>query len=188
MKKSNLYTQTGDAGTTALVGGHRVPKTHPRLEAYGTIDELNAHLGLLRAELPEDSTEAQRILCIQNRLFSIGSYLATDLSINTLHENSYTRPGDVQTLEQWIDETDAQLPPLHAFLLPGGSQPAAQASVARTVCRRAERHILGLSPDIEIDPNVRAYINRLSDYLFAIGRLLNQKTKNTEFFWDDARK
>lgn len=188
MKKSTIYTQTGDAGETSLVGGARVPKTHPRLEAYGTVDELNAHLGLLCTEYPEGAPQTARIRRVQNQLFRIGSYLATDPSRTTPSAASRICPEDIAELEHWIDETDAQLPPLRAFLLPGGSRIAAQAHVARTVCRRAERLILSLFQETGGEKNIQTYMNRLSDYLFVIARMGNFSEKKEEIFWDNARK
>lgn len=188
MKKSTIYTQTGDAGETSLVGGVRVPKTHPRLEAYGTVDELNAHLGLHCTEYPEGAPQTARIRRVQNQLFRIGSYLATDPSRTTPSAASRICPEDIAELEHWIDETDAQLPPLRAFLLPGGSRIAAQAHVARTVCRRAERLILSLFQETGGEKNIQTYMNRLSDYLFVIARMGNFSEKKEEIFWDNARK
>ena len=120
MKKSPLYTQTGDAGETSLVGGIRVSKAHPRIEAYGTVDELNAHLGLLCTEYPSDAPQLAQIREIQNQLFRIGACLATDTGHSPRAASSGILPADIARLEQWIDETDALLPPLRAFLLPGG--------------------------------------------------------------------
>lgn len=188
MEKSKIYTQTGDTGETSLAGGRRVPKTHPRIEAYGTIDELNAHLGLLNTEYDEKAPQAQQIRTIQNLLFRIGAYLATDPERLSPCEATRILPEDIAQLEHWIDETDAQLPPLRAFILPGGSRIAAQAHVARTVCRRAERLIVSLFQEFQGDPTVLTYINRLSDYLFVIARLGNFTEKKDEILWDNARK
>ncbi|MGI6218287.1 MAG: cob(I)yrinic acid a,c-diamide adenosyltransferase [Bacteroidaceae bacterium] len=188
MKKSPLYTQTGDAGQTSLVGGVRVAKTHPRIEAYGTVDELNAHLGLLCTEYPADAPQIGQIRDIQNQLFRIGAYLATDAAHTSPAAASYILPDDIARLEHWIDETDAQLPPLRAFLLPGGGRIAAQAHVARTVCRRAERQIVSLFQEIGVEQNIQTYMNRLSDYLFVIARMGNFSEKNEEILWDSARK
>ena len=138
MKKSLVYTRTGDKGTTSLVGGTRVPKTHARLEAYGTIDELNSFIGLLITYLnPGD--EKEFLEQVQNNLFVIGSNLATDQSITQLNTASVVSEEMISDMEHQIDRLDASIPPLKAFVLPGGSQGASVCHVCRTVCRRAER-------------------------------------------------
>lgn len=187
MKKSRIYTKTGDKGTTSLVGGVRVPKTHIRLEAYGTIDELNSHLGLLQTYLTEE-TDRQLLACVQNKLFSVGSYLATDQTQTDLRMESRIDDADVELLERAIDEADDALPALTAFILPGGTRGAAVCHICRTVCRRAERRILALGAACEVDPKVTAYVNRLSDYLFVLARKLNQLTKTDDFFWNKSCK
>ncbi|MEG2514148.1 MAG: cob(I)yrinic acid a,c-diamide adenosyltransferase [Bacteroidaceae bacterium] len=183
MKKSGIYTKTGDKGTTALVGGTRVAKTHIRLEAYGTVDELNAHLGLLLTYVT-DEKDRELLLRIQNKLFSVGSYLATDQQTTQLNTASYILPLDIASLENAIDEMDDSLPPLCAFVLPGGARGAAVCHVCRTVCRRAERLIIALSETIDIDDNVLAYVNRLSDYLFVLSRKINMCEKRKEIYWN----
>ncbi|MDR1004334.1 MAG: cob(I)yrinic acid a,c-diamide adenosyltransferase [Prevotellaceae bacterium] len=175
-----VYTKTGDRGTTSLVGGARVSKTHVRLEAYGTVDELNAQLGVL-VTLLTDEPDRQFVQRIQHKLFSAGAYLATDTSTTTLRASIV--PDDVQQMELEIDRLDALLPPLHAFVLPGGSAAAATAHVCRTVCRRAERRILALAETATISADLLAYVNRLSDYLFVLSRKCNQDTKKDEIFW-----
>ena len=172
MKKSNLYTATGDKGTTSLVGGKRVSKCDARLEAYGTTDELNAHIGLLVAMMPagDDVTLLRRI---QDSLFIVGSALATDLATTTLHEASRLKEEEITCVEQRIDYLDSQVPPLCKFVLPGGAAAAAQAHVCRTVCRRAERRIVALHRASEQPQTLLAYINRLSDYLFLLSRKLS---------------
>ncbi|MDR0962366.1 MAG: cob(I)yrinic acid a,c-diamide adenosyltransferase [Mediterranea sp.] len=181
MKKSMVYTRTGDEGTTSLVGGSRVSKTDIRLEAYGTVDELNSHLGVLVAYLDDDdSAFVQRI---QHKLFAVGSHLATDRTRRELHQASIVSPEDVELLESAIDQLDSELPVLHAFVLPGGTLGAGVANVCRTVCRRAERRILALSTEAEIAPELLAYINRLSDYLFVLSRKINNKAGKDEIFW-----
>lgn len=187
MKKSMIYTKTGDKGTTSLVGGTRVPKTHIRLEAYGTIDELNSHLGLLQTYLT-DEADKQLISRVQNKLFSVGSYLATDQQKTELRMESRIEGYDIELLEQAIDAIDNALPPLNAFILPGGARGAAICHICRTVCRRAERRILVLAEECEIDAHVTAFVNRLSDYLFILARKLNQLTKTDEIFWDKSCK
>ncbi|MEQ2512967.1 cob(I)yrinic acid a,c-diamide adenosyltransferase [Barnesiella intestinihominis] len=183
MKKSNLYTMTGDKGTTSLVGGQRTTKNDPRLEAYGTVDELNAHIGLLR-QTGNRSEDDALLLFIQNKLFVIGSYLATDTSFTQLREASRLCPEDIARIENRIDTLDATVPPLHAFLLPGGTAAAAQAHVCRTVCRRAERRICQVAQEVLVDENIMKFINRLSDYFFVLARFNNYTAKQDEIFWD----
>lgn len=190
MKKSLIYTRTGDKGTTSLVGGVRVPKTHARLEAYGTMDELNAQIGYL-ISLMEDGEDKEMLKFVQHKLFTLGSYLATDTSKMNLGTESHILPEHVARLEQAIDETDASLPELRAFILPGGSLAASVCHICRTVCRRAERRILALEEmdeKCEIDENVKQFVNRLSDYLFILSRKLNQLTRHDEIYWDKSCK
>lgn len=187
MKKSLVYTKTGDKGTTSLVGGTRVPKTHIRLEAYGTVDELNSHLGLLITYLADerDRTFVQQV---QDKLFAVGSHLATDREKTKLHEASVITPQLVETMENEIDRLDEMLPPLSAFVLPGGSRGAAVCHVCRTVCRRAERRILDLAEQVEVASELLAYVNRLSDYLFVLSRKMNRDEKKEEIFWNNSCK
>lgn len=187
MKKSNVYTRTGDEGTTSLVGGTRVAKTHARLEAYGTVDELNAQLGLLATYLSDQHHRAF-VIGIQNKLFSVGSYLATDQDKVQLKEASIIPDEYVTQIEQEIDSIDSSLPPLRAFVIPGGGRAAAVCHVCRTVCRRAERRILTLSESYTISLNLLAYLNRISDYLFVLSRQLNLSEKSEEIFWDNSCK
>ena len=183
MKKSLIYTRTGDKGKTSLVGGTRVSKTHVRLEAYGTVDELNSQLGLLYTYLTEED-DRKIILWIQHKLFAVGGYLATDQSQVSLHVESQISEKDVQRLEDAIDETDAQLPSLKAFVIPGGSRGSAVCQVCRTVCRRAERRILLMAEEYEVSENVSAFVNRLSDYLFVLARKMNLLSNADEICWD----
>lgn len=187
MKKSLVYTKTGDKGTTSLVGGSRVPKTHIRLEAYGTIDELNSHLGWLNTYLLNEA-DHDFILAMQHKLFAIGSHLATDQEKTALKPASIITQEDVERIEREIDKMDEQLPELTAFIIPGGSRSAAACHVCRTVCRRAERRILVLSETCLIAPELLAYVNRLSDYLFVLSRKLNFDEQNSEIFWDNSWK
>lgn len=180
-----LYTRTGDRGTTCLVGGTRVPKTHERLEAYGTIDELSAQLGLLATYLT-DEADLHFLQGVQNRLFAVGSQLATDCSHTTLRPESVVTPHAVIEMEHEIDRLDALVPPLRAFVLPGGSRASALSHVCRTVCRRAERRILALQPEAAIEETLLAYVNRLSDYLFVLARKLNRDAGQPELFWQKA--
>lgn len=180
-----IYTKTGDKGTTSLVGGTRVPKTHVRLEAYGTVDELNAHLGLLVTYLAEEE-DRQMVGHIQHRLFAVGSNLATDLEKTDLKCASVIHPQEIERIEQEIDRLDNLLPPLRAFILPGGSRGASVCHVCRTVCRRAERRILALAEHCEVAPELIAYVNRLSDYLFVLSRKMNLDEKKDEIIWDNS--
>ena len=190
MKKSMIYTRTGDDGTTSLVGGVRVPKTHVRLEAYGTVDELNAQIGCL-ISLMEDGADRSLLQFVQHKLFALGSYLATDTSQTQLCVGSDITDEHIKRLEQAIDELDASLPPLRAFVLPGGSFAASVCHVCRTVCRRAERRILALElaeEKCEISEKMKQFVNRLSDYLFVLSRKLNQLTHHDEIYWDKSCK
>ncbi|MBO5025663.1 MAG: cob(I)yrinic acid a,c-diamide adenosyltransferase [Bacteroidaceae bacterium] len=181
-KKSNVYTKTGDKGMTSLVGGKRVEKTHARLEAYGTVDELNSQIGLLITYI-EDEKDKAFLTDIQSKLFVVGSYLATDTEQTQLRQQSIVTTEMVEEIEHAIDETDAQLPPLRLFVLPGGTRGASVCHVCRTVCRRTERCILALGKTVEIDENVTAFINRLSDYLFVLSRKLNIVAGQEEIIW-----
>ena len=185
MKKSLIYTRTGDKGKTSLVGGARVSKTHIRLEAYGTVDELNSQLGLLYTYLVEED-DRKMILWIQHKLFSVGSYLATDQTNTSLRIESQVADEDIQRLECAIDEIDAQLPPLKAFVIPGGARGSAVCQVCRTVCRRAERRILSMAEEYEVTTNVSAFVNRLSDYLFVLARKINLLSQIDEIYWDKS--
>ena len=184
MKKSNLYTATGDKGTTSLVGGKRVSKTDVRLEAYGTTDELNSHIGLLVAMMPA-SDDVALLRRIQDTLFIVGSALATDLETTTLHEASRLKEEEIACVEQRIDYLDSEVPPLCKFVLPGGAPAAAQAHVCRTVCRRAERCICALAEQHPVADHVQRYVNRLSDYFFVLARYINHATHTPEIFWGD---
>ena len=184
-KKSLIYTRTGDKGKTSLVGGARVKKTHVRLEAYGTVDELNSQLGLLYTYLTEEG-DKKLILWVQHKLFSVGSYLATDQSNTALRIESQIADEDIHRLENAIDEADALLPPLKAFVIPGGSRGSAICQVCRTVCRRAERRILTMAEEHEVTENVSAFVNRLSDYLFILARKMNLLAETDEIYWDKS--
>jgi cob(I)alamin adenosyltransferase len=174
-----IYTKTGDGGETALFTGGRVRKDDVRVEAYGTVDELNSQIGLLRCEgIPADISAALRE--VQNTLFVVGSMLA-DPEGRVDHD---PRSWSTDVLESWVDSMDAQLEPLRAFILPGGSRAAAQAHIARTVCRRAERRMLAVRDDRRgVPEGVLAYMNRLSDTLFVLARLLNDRDGVPETLW-----
>lgn len=166
-----IYTKTGDGGTTSLVGGTRVSKCHPRVEAYGTVDELNAHIGLLAEMIKDiDSRQFDLLKEVQQRLFVVQTLLATEKEVPfQLPQLPDTAVDDI---ERQIDELQAQLPPFRSFVMPGGTLPSAQCHVARTVCRRAERCIVKLSEQSPVDNRIARYINRLSDYLFVLSRHL----------------
>lgn len=187
MRKSLVYTKTGDKGTTSLVGGTRVPKTHVRLEAYGTVDELNSNLGLLITYLPEGE-EKTFLQGIQHRLFKVGSYLATDREKMEPRASSIISIEEVECMEKEIDRMENEFEPFRAFILPGGSRGSAVAHICRTVCRRAERRILVLAEQTEIASELLAYVNRLSDYLFVLSRKINHDEKKDEIFWDNSCK
>ena len=186
IKKSRLYTATGDDGTTGLVGGMRVPKHSARLEAYGTVDELNSHIGLLVASLPaSDDFDAERstLRWVQHRLFDIGSALATPPQPDVTPKAGVDEQC-ISRLEHAIDEVDSFLPPFRKFILPGGTVAAAEAHVCRTVARRAERRITALAATEPGNPLTQRYMNRLSDYLFAAARFNNIKAAADEVFWE----
>ena len=182
-----LYTRTGDSGMTSLVGGQRVPKTHVRLNAYGTVDELNSHIGLLIAELG-DSPDIDQLLDTQNLLFTIGSMLATDTSSRDYRPGRYVTAEDVAALEHAIDAAEEGLPGWRGFILPGGTKAAAQAHVCRTVCRRAERCIYVLAEEADVDAQLLAYMNRLSDYFFALAKKINHSAGQEENIWAKREK
>lgn len=167
-----LYTRTGDAGSTTLVGGSRIAKNSARVNAYGDVDELNSHLGLVQAYAAgiEGADEiASKLLEIERTMFSIGATLATPGSAKC----EALTDDVIRGLEESIDLLDSLTEPQRWFILPGGSVPAAEAHVARTVCRRAERSILDLNAREPVDPNILVYINRLSDWLYIVARRLN---------------
>jgi cob(I)alamin adenosyltransferase len=178
-----IYTRTGDTGGTSLFGGKRVSKHDPRVGAYGDVDELNACLGTVRAqgELPGDVTEM--LERIQTDLFAIGARLADPAEkISDRVTKIAVSDVDIQRLEDWIDRFEAELPPLRRFILPGGNRAGALLHLSRTVCRRAERSIVGLGA-VEIDAPVLAYVNRLSDLLFVLARAVNHRAGQGEVEW-----
>lgn len=187
MKKSQLYTRTGDLGTTSLVGGQRVSKATDRLESYGTVDELNAWIGVLASDPALPATERPTLLYISHKLFDLGAYLATATPPDgTMPQATSLGQEAISRIEHRIDELDAATPPANRFVLPGGSQLSAFAHVARTVCRRAERRIIALAatPDAYVDPAAVRFVNRLSDYLFILSRYINHSNGITEVYWD----
>jgi len=185
-----IYTGTGDRGKTSLFSGERVSKDHRRIEAYGDVDELNSILGQLAAELHDlDIDLAAEIFRIQSDLFHIGAWLATTPGADSGRALTAVREANVQELETAIDRMENQLPPLQHFILPGGHRSAAMTHVARAVCRRAERRVIGLfeesTPEALPDSyhRLRVYINRLSDYLFVMARRINQLAGVEEIQW-----
>ncbi|MEX0996669.1 MAG: cob(I)yrinic acid a,c-diamide adenosyltransferase [Flavobacteriaceae bacterium] len=188
-----IYTKTGDKGTTALFGGTRVPKHHIRIESYGTVDELNAHIGLIRDQNIE--TEHKELLNhIQDRLFTVGAILATDpkkailksgkerLNIPKINDENIT------LLENAIDKMNEDLPQMTHFILPGGHQTVSFCHIARCVCRRAERQTSFLNDNEPVDPMVLMYLNRLSDYLFVLARKLSHELGVNEIKWIPEKK
>ena len=176
-----IYTKTGDKGLTSLIGGTRVPKHHIRIETYGTVDELNSHIGLISCQ--DIAAHHQTILKeIQDRLFTIGSSLAADpekskMKIPDLLET------DIELLEKEIDQMNEVLPALKHFILPGGNTLVSYCHLARCVCRRAERLTVALAETSFVDEKVTIYLNRLSDYLFVLGRKLGHDTNASENIW-----
>ena len=180
MKKSQVYTKTGDKGTTSLVGGTRVAKSHIRLNAYGTMDELNSFVGLLICEV-NDERDLETLTFIQNKLFTVGAYLATE-ETKAPDAASIISEDDVKLLEDEMDNIDSQLPALRQFVLPGGCEAAARAHVCRTVSRRGERCIYLVKAEYPVDDNIMTFVNRLSDYFFLLARKECNK-KGKEIFW-----
>ena len=177
-----IYTKTGDDGTTGLVGGNRVKKYDLRLEAYGTIDELNATIGvLLSSELPENIAET--LYKIQNKLFNIGSQLASDEKGEAFTASLAITAANIIEIETAIDDYQSRLPELSQFVLPGGNFAAAQCHVVRTVCRRAERRILQFAEHEKVNAETIIYINRLSDFFFVLARKLTFDSGLEEVAW-----
>ncbi|MDX2250429.1 MAG: cob(I)yrinic acid a,c-diamide adenosyltransferase [Bacteroidia bacterium] len=177
-----IYTKKGDNGETSLLGGTRVSKAHLRIEAYGTLDELNAWMGMLSDQAPALEFVSQ-IRAIQNNLFTIGSILANDpeKSVFKLPEIA---EADVILLEKSMDKMEEMLPPLKNFVLPGGHSSNSMAHVARTVCRRAERRVVELHAHSPVNPLIISYLNRLSDWLFVLSRFFSSSTQSPEITWN----
>lgn len=177
-----IYTKTGDKGQTSLIGGTRVPKYHLRIESYGTVDELNSWIGLIRDQKIDDHS-ISILIDIQDRLFTIGSLLAKDpekdkMKIPDLYES------DITILENEIDRMDENIPALKNFILPGGHPTVSYCHIARCVCRRAERLVVQLSSESPVPPLVYIYLNRLSDYLFTLSRHISQLLGVAESPWN----
>ncbi len=180
-----VYTKGGDAGTTSLVGGKRIKKFGTRIEAYGTIDELNSFVGLLSAMVKERYEDWGRFLAVvQNKLFNIGCYLATDNPDNLETTVRGLSDADIEVLENAIDDIDSKLPALNNFVLPGGSKASSVADVCRTTTRRCERRVVELADEVYIDTLLIRYLNRLSDFFFVFARFNNVDSQILENFWD----
>jgi len=177
-----IYTKTGDKGTTALFTGKRVPKHHIRIESYGTLDELNSWLGLLRDQ-KMDEHYGHILTKIQDKLFTVGSILATEPTKDNRLKIPRINSEDIQFLEKEIDTMNKSLPPMTHFILPGGHTTVSYCHIARTVCRRAERMISYLNEEEAVPETVLSYINRLSDYLFVLARKLSKDLKAKEVKW-----
>ncbi len=179
-----IYTRGGDEGETSLFGAGRVGKAHPRVEAIGTVDELNATIGWAVTQIGQGTTR-ERLEALQHDLFALGAELATPPP-KERRARPTTPPlpeGRIAEMERWIDEADGELPPLQAFVLPGGVPGASALHLARTVCRRAERAVVGLSQSEAVTPVVLAYLNRLSDLLFMLARLENHRSGAGDVEW-----
>lgn len=176
-----IYTKKGDTGTTQLLGGTRVSKGNLKIESYGTIDELNSYIGLIRdQEISE--TYKNQLIEIQDRLFTIGAHLATDLEKSKMKLPTILAL-DIENLENWIDEMEKQLPEMKSFVLPGGHSTVSYCHISRCVCRRAERIIVLLNESEHVEPLIFQYINRLSDYLFVLSRKLSLDLNAKEQPW-----
>ena len=176
-----IYTKTGDKGLTGLIGGTRVPKFDTRIEAYGTVDELNSYIGLIRDQGIDEQSK-KTLIEIQDRLFTLGSLLAEDkgknkMALPHIHET------DIELLEKEIDAMNEQLPEMKSFVLPGGHTTVSYSHVARCVCRRAERQVLRLNEEQEVDAIIYKYLNRLSDYLFVLSRYFTLQFNAIETPW-----
>lgn len=193
MRITKVYTRTGDKGLTRLVGGQKVPKDDARIESYGTVDELNSVLGVVRVELERSDADAThrdwlraRIEEVQNDLFNLGSDLATRIE-DRWEGMRVVTPEDVKRLEDEIDHMNEILPPLAEFILPGGGPVSAFLHQGRTVCRRAERRVITLAGDEELNPEAVRFLNRLSDWLFVAGRWVAKAMGEPEYLWDRTR-
>ncbi|HKK75880.1 MAG TPA: cob(I)yrinic acid a,c-diamide adenosyltransferase [Saprospiraceae bacterium] len=180
-----IYTKTGDKGETSIFGGKRLLKDDIRIEAYGTVDELNSYLGLIRDHISEEYTR-ELLKQIQDRLFTIGSNLASDPEKELTTPDIF--PEDIERLEQKMDEMNESLAPLKHFILPGGHPLVSYCHIARCVCRRAERRVVSLSQQEQVEAIVVRYLNRLSDYLFVLARKLSKDLEVAEVAWRPRSK
>jgi cob(I)alamin adenosyltransferase len=176
-----IYTKTGDKGTTSLVGGTRVSKTALRIEAYGTVDELNSYIGLVRDQAVNEKRK-DILKEIQDRLFTIGSILASE-SEQTKKRIPDLQESDIELLEKEMDNMDTFLEPMRYFILPGGHQSISFAHLARTVCRRTERIVIRLSEESDVNELIIRYLNRLSDYIFVLCRIMAKELEVEEIAW-----
>ena len=189
---TKVYTRSGDKGDTGLVGGKRIPKDHPRIGSYGTVDELNSIVGLCRSFLAQKESSVRRdkldlvLEAIQQKLFDMGSELAT-LPGDEYEGQITLQPEDAEWLEEIIDAMNEDLEPLRSFILPGGTPLNAFLHQARTVCRRAERDVIRLSREEEVNPEVIKYLNRLSDFLFVAGRWVTATLGEQETLWQPGK-
>jgi cob(I)alamin adenosyltransferase len=188
-----IYTKTGDKGKTSLIGGKRVLKSHIRIEAYGSIDELNSFIGLLRDSITDHKNSA-KLLNIQNNLFSIGTLLALDpenekfKSDDNPYKSLEINNEDIAILENEMDSMNNELPDLAHFILPGGNSAVSICHICRTVCRRSERNCVSLSEESAISENIIIYLNRLSDYFFVLARKLTKDIGVSEVKWEPKTK
>jgi cob(I)alamin adenosyltransferase len=180
-----IYTKTGDTGETGLFDGTRVSKSDPRVAAYGDVDELNAWLGFARSRMADEADLTNMLVQIQRDLFALGARLADpQRKIAERVTKAEISAAAVERLEKWIDTLDEALPPLRRFLIPGGSEGGSALHLARTVCRRAERAIVGLQEDgAQLEADLVVYVNRLSDLLFVMARFANQRADTPEIEW-----
>ena len=182
-----IYTKTGDTGETSLFDGTRVSKTHPRVAAYGEVDELQASIGMARAAgLPDDLDT----MCVtmQRDLFAVGAQLADPRHrIADRVEKAHVHEAHIAQLERWIDVLDTELPPLRHFILSGGGPAGAALHLARAICRRAERALVSLGQSETVRPALRQYLNRLSDLMFVLARVLNRHAGGTDVLWQQGR-
>ena len=176
-----VYTKTGDLGETSLLGGTRISKAELQIESYGTVDELNSYIGLIRDQINEDQISIE-LIEIQDRLFTIGSHLSNDKTKKKIILPQI-KEIDVNRLENEIDKMDKQLPAMNAFILPGGHTTVSYTHIARCVCRRAERQVVRLNENWVIPAIIIKYLNRLSDYLFILGRKLSKELGANEIEW-----
>lgn len=179
-----IYTRTGDSGQTALFGAGRVPKDDIRVAAYGEVDELNAAIGAARATSPRDLAD-DLLQSIQHDLFAIGGQLATPDPAKVKETSAKARLDEarIEGFERFMDDAEGELPPLHSFILPAGSEKATRLHLARTVCRRAERRVVALARAQDVPPVILAYLNRLSDLLFTLARLANHRANIEDATW-----
>jgi len=177
-----IYTKKGDKGQTSLLGGTRVSKTHLRIESYGTLDELNSHVGMLR-DLSDLRTD--ELIWVQNQLFSMGSVLAMEKE-NSNWNLPEIKDEDIAQLEQWMDQMDQELEPMKNFVIPGGHPAVSEAHICRTVCRRAERLVLALAQETDLNEQNLAFLNRLSDYFFVYARWLTKGYGVNEIPWNSG--